>query len=867
MKKFLLLLFLSLPLAAFSAQTGKIAGKVTDIKTGESIPGANIVLENTRLGASCGLDGEYYILNVPPGVYTLIASSVSHKKQIVTGVIVYSGQTTWYNLKLEPSVLEMEEVTVTFQQPPVNVQETAMRSTVRKESIEELPVETIEQVLQIQAGAVTGSDGQLHLRGGRSGEVTYYIDGLRVEDPIDGASPLLINREAVEELSVLSGTFNAEYGDAMSGVVQIITRDGTEKFHGTYEYTSPMLNHSPYRKIDWASPGSDAVRNAGGGSLYSPTSVGDEPLNVLPVQGRNTLSVSGPLQGVRNTTFFLSSLVQNENSPLPFGYEQNRSVNGKITRGYGQGGKISLSGGWSWSDYQNYSHAWKYVPDHYHKHFVRDKRLDFQLSHPISKNLVTSLRAGYHKQNHDVKIFEEWEDYLTSDYQPKDFTFASFFYDSSDWSDTYRESSSNTWSLAGDAVCQYGFHHQFKSGFEARTYELNMLDIREMDIVNDQPSGIIDTYEESPVEFSAYLQDKIELPYLIVNAGLRYDYANPRAQSWADPENPDSGLVDAPVSHQFSPRLGLAHPITEDMSLYFAYGHFFQYPYYANLFANSVDLNPDTLSNRAFDAVGNRSLKPQRTIAYEVGLKGNVSEDVGFTITAYSKDITDLVGTKMVRVGTKYHYALFRNIDYASVQGIELGLSRRMKNGWSFEGNYAYSVAKGNSSEPLTGFWNAYYNMPEARQEYYLDFDRRHVLNGMIVYQTGKYSGFNYKYLNSAFSDITLGVIASFASGLPYTPYTGAGEQLAVPNSARMDPTYTVDLRFSKVLWKKPVKVTFLTYVDNVFDHVNDLFVNSQTGQPWDAPLVGNDIAYDQLHDPGKVDIPRAIKIGLNVEM
>ena len=135
-----------------------------------------------------------------------------------------------------------------------------MRSTIRRETVEELPVETVEQILQIQTGAVTDAAGELHLRGGRSGEIVYYIDGQRVEDPIDGASPLFINREAVEELSVLSGTFNAEYGDAMSGVVQIITREGGENFHASVEYLSPALNPSPYRQTDWVESGSDEPR-------------------------------------------------------------------------------------------------------------------------------------------------------------------------------------------------------------------------------------------------------------------------------------------------------------------------------------------------------------------------------------------------------------------------------------------------------------------------------------------------------------------------------------------------------------------------------------------------------------------------------
>lgn len=853
--------------SVYSAQVGKIAGKLFDSRTGKPLISANIVLEGTRLGASSDLDGEYFILNIPPGVYTAKASMVGYATQSITGVWVRSGRTTWLNFELEPSVIQFEEVEITWEKPPVDIHETSMRSTMRGETIEELPVETVEQILKVQAGMVTDASGELHLRGGRSGEIVYYIDGQKVENPIDGLSPLFINREAVEELTVLSGTFNAEYGDAMSGVVQIITREGGDRFKINMEYLSSRLNQSPYRQEDWVRPGSDAVRDPEtGNSQYEANTVDDEPVNVVPFQGRMHLSLSGPVDPEKRTTFFLSSILRNENGYLPFGFEQERSLIWKLARFDRFGGKITISGGLGWQRYQNYSHTWKYVPEHYHIHFLQDRRFEVRWTHSLSQAFYFNLRSGIHQLYHDAKVFEDWEDYLNSGYQPQDFTFAQYFYDENDWSDIWRESETTTYSAGGDATYQYGNNHQIKAGAEARFLDIDMLDIREMDIDSlNQPGGIIDTYSEEPIELSAYIQDKIELSYLVVNAGVRWDYVNPRTRGWSNPEDPESQLEYSPVRQQVSPRLGLAHPVSDKVSLYFAYGHFFQYPHYASLFMNSVDLDPDTLADRSFDAVGNSHLKPQRTTAYEVGLKGNLSRDIGFTLTAYFKDITNLVGTKQVRVGTKYNYALFRNIDYASVVGIEIGLSRRLIHGWSFEGNYTYSVAKGNSSEPLEGFWNAYYQQPEARQEYYLDFDRRHALNAMLVWQSGRYtpgSGFHGRLI----SDITLGVLVSWASGLPYTPYTGAGEALALTNSARMDPSAVVDIRFSKVLKRKPLKVTLLAYVDNLFDFTNDLRVNTQTGEPWETPLEGNEIAFDQVHDPSRVDNPRIVKVGISLD-
>ncbi|MFH1735935.1 MAG: TonB-dependent receptor [bacterium] len=847
---------------AFS-QRGKIAGRVTNAETREPLIGTNVCFESMLIGAATDLGGYYYIINVPPGLYDIRAQSLGFVPLIIKDVIISSGRTTEINFELDKTFLEAEAVEVTYEKPPVDIQETSSRSVIRQEVLENIPVETVGQILELQAGASTDGSGELHLRGGRSGEIVYYVDGQRIENPITGESALFINREAVEELTLLSGTFNAEYGDAMSGVVNIITRDGGDQINASFEYLSPRINASPYRETDWIGADSDALRDDDGNSLYQANDVLDQPDNLIGLQGRYSLSLGGPLKISKNTHFFVSSLLRNENDYLPFGYEQERLLQGKITQSYGQGGKVTFSTGVGWKNDQNYSHSWKYVPDQYHKHFLRDRRFDLQWTHQLNRNAFFDAAVGYHYQQHDIKIFEDWQDYLDNGYQQRDFTFD--FYSEDDWSDTYRESNTETFSIRANLNYQYGNHHLLKGGVEGRLIEIDMLDIRELVIGEDnQPSGIIDQYQEDPIEVAVYIQDKIELPYMVVNAGLRWDYVDPRTEGWSQPQSPDSGFAATEAAYQMSPRLGLAHPITEELSLYFAYGHFFQYPHYSNLFMNSADLNVDTLANRSFDAVGNRALNPQKTVAYEVGLKGNLTDVLGFTLTAFYKDITDLVGTKQVRVGTKYNYALFRNIDYASVIGVELGVRRNLFDNWSFEANYTYAVAKGNSSEPLEGFWNVYYEQPEAQQEYYLDFDRRHVLNAMFLYMTGKLDAQN-KWMYPI-SDVTLGVTANWSSGLPYTPYTGAGEQLALSNSARMDPTATVDVRLSKTLLNSTVKVLLLATIENLFDFTNDLRVNSRTGEPWETTVPGDEIAFDLLHDPSKVDQPRIIQVGLSVK-
>jgi len=857
-------LALLLPGLAFG-QYGKIAGTVTD-DSGQPLVGANVVVEGTRLGAATDLDGRYYILALEPGRYTIEFSALGHSRLRIEDVPVTSGRTSPLDVTLAEEALALEAVTVVFQKPPVELNETSQRISVEGDVARQMPIRSAGEIVAYQAGAATDASGEIHIRGGRSGEVGYYIDGVRIEDPLYGETLPQIGRESLQELQLLSGTFSAEYGEAMSGIVNLVTREGSDAYHWSFEYESGMLNQSPYREEDWAGTNSDAVRDTvSGTSLYEPTDVRDVQDLLIPMIGRISGTLSGPIPFLSNMSFFLTGIHDAENSTLPFGDNYTLSSTGKLVWNPGVG-KLSMSFGYRDANYQNYSHAWKYVPEHYQRHFETSTRWSLNWTHQLNNSLFYEATAGHVQRSHDVKIFKDWQDYVDAGYEKEDFTYASYFYSEDDWSDTWREGETVTNSMSTRLTWQMNATHQLRAGVDFSGQEMSLLEIRELEIgENNQPTGLFDDYEENPFEFAAFLQDKIEMDYLVVNAGLRWDYVDPQAEGWSDPENPVYELEPASASSQISPRVGLAHPISERLTLHFAYGHFFQFPDYYTLFLNSADLNPDTLANRTFDIVGNPSLKPQKTVAYEVGLKGILTDVWGFTCTAFYKDITDLVGTRQVRYGSSYNYAAFINIDYASVVGFECGLTRSLFDHWSMQANYTYSIAKGNSSEPTTGYWDAYEGMPTARQEYYMDFDRRHVANVMLSWQTD-WNTYPRVFGGSLLRGTSVGLIMNAASGLPYTPYTGAGEQLALRNSERMVGTMTVNFRAAKLLMNAPVRLRLFANVDNLFDTVNPLTVNSRTGEPWETTLIGNDIQYDQIHNPSYVDTPRTIRVGLAME-
>jgi len=235
------------PSFIFAGTTGKIAGFVKDAATGEPLPGCNVLIEGTSLGASCNINGEYFIINVQPGKYTVRATMIGYKIYKVTNIQVIVDLTTEINFLMEPTTLEMDEIVVVAQRPLIQKDITSKISIVGADEIINMPVSNFQDVLTTKAGFTTDADGNIHVRGGRTGEIAYMVDGMYVDDPLYGGFNSMMNKDAIEEMIILSGTFNAEYGDAMSSIVNIVTKEGGESFHGKIEYTSSMLNKSPYR--------------------------------------------------------------------------------------------------------------------------------------------------------------------------------------------------------------------------------------------------------------------------------------------------------------------------------------------------------------------------------------------------------------------------------------------------------------------------------------------------------------------------------------------------------------------------------------------------------------------------------------------
>ncbi|MDO8549453.1 MAG: TonB-dependent receptor, partial [Ignavibacteria bacterium] len=229
---FLTITFYSLNIT-FAGTTGKITGKVTDNQTGEPLPFVNIILEGTNFGAATDIDGNYVILNIPPGKYNLKAQYIGYQTVIVENISASIDLTTTVDFKLNESAVELEEIVVQGVQGLIKKDITSSQSLISSDQIDALPVSELDDVLQLQAGVTRDADGGFHIRGGRTTEIAYWVNGVSVTDAYDNSRGIQIDNNSIQELQVISGTFNAEYGNAMSGIVNTVTKEGSRDYHGS----------------------------------------------------------------------------------------------------------------------------------------------------------------------------------------------------------------------------------------------------------------------------------------------------------------------------------------------------------------------------------------------------------------------------------------------------------------------------------------------------------------------------------------------------------------------------------------------------------------------------------------------------------
>ena len=862
-----------------AGSTGKIAGRVTEASTGEPLYLVNVILVDTRLGASTDLEGYYTILNIPPGTYTVRASMLGYADVRITDVKVSIDFTTTLNVKLQLSTLELGEVTVVAEKPLVRRDLTSSSATVSAEEIKAMPVESFQDILQLQAGVVVGSAGDIHVRGGRASEVSYMIDGISVTDPYSGNASVQVGSEVVQELKFVSGTFNAEYGQVMSGVVDVVTKDGGPRldgqitaFSGDYliNDTQTLLN------IDHVNPISISSLQANLGGAF----VTDKLRFFLSARRDYN---EGWLYSKR---VFSTTDSSNFDSPdpnkwyieksgdgkiVPMNDSKRLNLQGKLTLTIESGLKFSYVGLYTRNDYHAYDHLFKYNPDGMYQYHSYGYTNIFSFTHVLSPSAFYSVKGSHFHTDYKSYVYEDPFDPRYVDPR-RLYRKGAFSFHTSGTGMWHFSRSTDAVVLKADLTSQVNRENLIKAGAE---FKWNKLFLHEFEIQINQQTGWKpalspmesynnNDYVNKPIEGALYIQDKVEVGDIVLNLGIRYDYFDSRGVVPLDPRDPNGTYTHNPdwyrkasPKQQVSPRIGVAYPITDRGVIHFSYGHFFQIPPYEYLYVNpEFEVIGGSLSSR----MGNADLNPQKTVIYEVGLQQQLFGNIGIDVTGFYKDLRNLLGTEVHELyilGDSY--AKYVNLDYGNIRGITAALEVRMTRTLNASIDYTYQIAEGNASDPNAQFYNRQ-SMPPREDEVQvlpLDWDQTHTLNFSI--NVGDPSNW------------TVGLVGRLESGLPYTPEI-QNIRIEFQNSGRKPSKYTFDLKLQKVFKFFGLDHVVFMKVYNLFDARNENQVYFDTGRAgyslvsqYAGDVRGVNTLGDFLNRPDFYSEPRKVLLGFSL--
>ena len=927
-------LFFSLSLHA--GTTGKIAGRVIDGETGEPLLGVNVVIKGTLLGTSTDLNGNFFILNVPVGTYSVASSMIGYETKELTEVRIKQDLTTILDFELVSTVVPMEEVRVTAERPIVEIDVTTSVTYLDSKELQAQPVSQFQDAVALSAGAVT-EEGVLHIRGGRDREVVYMVDGMVLQDPITGTFDSNIPEASIEELAVYTGGFGAEYGSAQSGVVNVVTKGGGASTSGRISFKSndltgitkdrdnlrifdnndkvespgenPYLfpaHHERYKRVDMSLGGPEPITTY---LLpeFGAKIPGEEIRYFISSEITNTL---GRFPTSRSVTRTWNYPWEDPNDPEVKKKMQGRpdvekTLSGKLSYSPTTTQRITVGGLKNWNDYGEFSNSWKYHLRGRRQFTEQSSQAYVNWSHTLSQKTFYEIKLDQYKTSQiwDLEgdyyiIVDDYGDTIQIEAKGKEIPWGDVipgagqdenvpypdsevngWYTSGNYRLNYHEDERTTVTLRGDLTSQVNPKHLMKTGFEMKYFDLS-------NFLADVASGdnlYWDDYRVFPAQMGLYAQDKMEFQGMIVNAGLRADYLDPKAMVPADPYKPvpesllaDGGVIQDPVpstkKFQLSPRLGISHPLTPNDVFNFTYGHYFQIPQLSYLYENM-----NYVLTGAFGIIGYANLLPEKTVSYEVGIEHAFTSYFKIDATGFNKDITGLTDIRQVLYSPVDWFGLRTNTDYGNIRGFELSL-KKLTGGalrfWSGSLNYTYAIAKGKSSSNRQNYDLVWENYQIPTTEHPLDWDQRHT----VAFNLGVDIPPGEKVLGLGFlNNLGLNLVTSFGSGFPWTPPSRTDEEkIRRINELRMPYTTTTDLKMRKGFRFYDTELFFFADVLNLFDKPNNLLriVDEERyyleywipheieGKPADFVKA----AGGEHRDPGVVGPRRRIRTGITFE-
>ncbi len=933
----LLVLIILLPVLVF-AGPGKIAGKVTDKNSGEPLIGVNVLIVGTTMGAATGVDGSYFILNVPPATYSLRFSYVGYRDVTISNAMVSADYTTELNAAMTEESIELKEVQIVAERPLIQKDHTNTVVTQTAEQIANLAIRGAVNVAGTQASVVQDEgSNSLYIRGGRANEVAYFVDGVSVNNPLSGAGSASfanLNTSSIEELQMQTGGFNAEYGSAMSGVISLTTKQARSNYFASLEAITDNFVEPGEKLLNFSSWGYNVYNATLGGPI-------------LPGSDMLTLFVAGERQFLRDNDPRASGGIKANSSTSSWNLNGKLSYKPMTTLQFLLGGYFYGRTGNVWDNFR------RFRASENNQIFDNATYTGFlKTTQNFGQSTFYTIQLNYFREDlesGDGRFFNDllsYGDTLKNPYLSSQGVNPGAVFSTiapiGHVLDRYTKSKSEYIGVNADLTSQQG-SHLIKLGGEYRYNTIRRFTINPLGLALGTTSTAQDAlwqlYRSNNVEFygytfdgkdendddgffgangdkvtgnkaeapknpvygAFYIQDKVEYSDLVLNIGARLDYFNANEKIFKDPNNPfgargtlkggtfDEGdLEDSKASISVSPRLGFSFPITDRAVFHAQYGVFLAQPPLQNIVASKTWLDRMITDAPFSTKIPNPNLRPEKTVAYEFGFRQLITDQAALSITAFYKEVKDLIEARNIQPSYPNGYESYLNVDFGTVKGFDVIFElRRMKN-ISATLNYTLSYASGTGSDPLTQTRIVWIQTENPKVVSALDFDRRH--NGSLNIDYRMFGGegpilFGVRPLER----FGMNALFTFNSGIPYTqslPYNPFfGGVTEIPPTGGINQAYTpwnfrLDLKLDKTFVYDKISANVYIWWTNILSSENVYSVYRGTGEPsntgWLASREGMEwvaqngpeaeqIFKDREANPANYGVPGQMRFGIRI--
>ncbi|MDZ7317712.1 MAG: TonB-dependent receptor [candidate division KSB1 bacterium] len=707
---------LSLILSSQGLASGSLSGKLIDKHSGQVLPGAYIILIDTKLWTITDKYGHYVINNIPPGNYDIRVRMLGYAPMVIQNVAIRADFHHTLNFELVSEPLKLRsEIVITADKPLIQKDVSASYTNWTSLDLNRrLRGDNFYQILTNHSSIING-----HIRGGRHYDTSYLIDGLSIQEPMFREISALVPLSAIADMNVQAGGFNAEYGQAMAGTINLTTKEGREKVEGFAKiYTDNIglnIRNDHLRRME-LSLGGPLLVSFGGPTV-------DLNYHVSGTMNFDNMQISNPRSDFKQT----ADRSQNYHYTSKFAFTLWHQLKIVIQ---------TVASQWQLHDRDQIASANSAA------RFAVDQcksshRLNTSIIHTLSPRSFYTLNLA-----RDV-VQKDFVNMLEAPVSSNDPSA-----DSNHWHHRIHET---IYFFKALYFHQFGSANFFKLGIQCNFYRLFMNQF----LFNLPPDsiglpqawladGTTDLLSVKPYSVALFAQNKIEYDKLLLSFGLRFDYFNPKFSYWPHSTNmsdslPHSSAKQATTQLQISPRVALSFPLLfANDRLHLNYGWFFQTPplyyYYMN---SSIQLN------RQFSVLGNPELRAEQTEAFEISYQQAISSRLVLGATYYVKKIENMVNTQLYYTESTHqaNYARFENLDQARIKGLEISLEKRPSKGhYSGKVSYTYSKAVGSGSFPEQNYHSFLQNVTSTHgwKSYPLAWDQRHKFSGNFSYQTAK---------------------------------------------------------------------------------------------------------------------------------